>query len=177
VNLFVIVIGFLELILSILVSVFTIFITFKVFHVITKKIDDISELKKNNYSVALYNSAILFSVAWVVRSSVNSAISALTVVFTNPDSNHIAILKVMGIMSVQIILSAVIAFFGVYIAISIFMFLTKQIDEFTEIKNNNLAVAIIIATIVIIVALFIEPSVKTIVDGLVPYPAILSNPV
>lgn len=175
-NMFVIVIGFIELILSLLLCVFILFITFKFLHFINKKIDDIKELKNNNYSVALYNASILFSVTWVAKSSIRSAVSSLTLLLRNPNAIFSDVLKTAGVISLQIIISLSIAFAGVYFGMLLFTKLTKNIDEFTLIKNNNIAIAIIVSTIIIIIALFIEPSVKTIVQGLIPYPSIIGNP-
>lgn len=175
-NMFVVVVGLIELTLSLLLSVLILFLTFKFFHFITKKIDDIKELKSNNYSVALYNASILFAVAWVAKSSINGAISSITLLIRNPTTNITDILKTSGIVSLQIVVSVIIAFSGIYISLRMFMALTKNIDEFKEIKNNNVSIAIILSAIVIIVALFIEPSVKNIIQGLVPYPKLIINP-
>jgi uncharacterized membrane protein YjfL (UPF0719 family) len=152
------------------------FLTFKFFHFTTKKIDDIKELKSNNYSVALYNASVLFSVAWVVKSSVSGAISTITLLLRNPNMVISDILKTTGIISLQIIVAVIIAFVGVYFGLQLFVSLTKNIDEFSEIKKNNISIAIIVSVIVIIIAIFIEPSVKNIVQGLIPYPSVLTNP-
>lgn len=175
-NIFVIVIGLIELILSLLLCVFILFLTFKFFHFINKKIDDIKEIKNNNYSVALYNASILFSVTWVAKSSIRGAISSLSLLLRDPNAVFTDVLKTGVVISIQIVISVIIAFAGVYIGLLLFTKLTKNIDEFTLIKNNNVSIAIIISTIIIIIALFIEPSVKTIVQGLVPYPSIIGNP-
>lgn len=176
-NIFVIYTGFIQLILSLLLSVIIMFSTFKFFHFTTKNIDDISELKNNNYSVALYNASVLFSVAWVVKSSVSSAISTITILLRNPNMTFADLLQTTGITILQILVAMFIAYAGVYFGIKLFINLTKNIDEFKEIKKNNISIAIIVSVIIIIIAIFIEPSVKNIVQGLVPYPDVLRNPI
>ena len=176
-NIFVIITGILELALSLLLSVSIMYLTFKFLHFINKKIDDLTELKSNNYSVALYNASILFSVAWIAKTSVNGAITSLTMLLRNPSITIYSILQTIGVISLQIIISVLIAFFTVYIGLIIFTKLTKHINEFELIKSNNISIAIIISTIVVIVALFVEPSVKTIIQGLIPYPSVFGNPV
>lgn len=175
-NIFVIIIGFFNLILALLVGITTMFFTFKFLHLITRKIDDISELKSNNYSVAIYNASILFSVAWVVKGSLSGAVSSITLLMNTPNILLSDIFKTFGIMLAQITTSGIIAFSGVYVGIKVFTTLTTKIDEFSEIQKNNVSIAIIVSTIIIIISLFISPSVKTIVEGLVPYPSIITNP-
>ncbi len=175
-NFFVIVIGLSNLLVSLIVSIGTIYFTFRFLHFITRDIDDIKELKNNNYSVAIYNASILFSVALVVKSSIQGAVSAITLLLSKTDYIIWDFLKTFGVMVAQILLSGIIAFFGVFIGIQVFTSLTRSIDEFKEVKKNNISIAIIVSVIIVIIAIFISPAVKTIVEGLVPYPSIIKNP-
>ena len=50
--------------------------------------------------------------------------------------------------------------------------MTKEIDEFKEIKNNNIAVSIITSVIMISISLMIKDSLYLILDSIIPYPVI-----
>ena len=50
--------------------------------------------------------------------------------------------------------------------------MTKDIDEFKEIKNNNIAIAIITATLIISISLLLKESVYLLLESFVPYPEI-----
>ena len=60
-NIFLICIGVFQLVFSILISLFFIYLSFVIIHILTREIDDIKELKKNNIAYALYNVSIIFS--------------------------------------------------------------------------------------------------------------------
>tara|TARA_B110000259_G_scaffold74077_1_gene87140 strand:- start:641 stop:805 length:165 start_codon:yes stop_codon:yes gene_type:complete len=48
--------------------------------------------------------------------------------------------------------------------------MTKDVKEFEEIKNNNIAVSLITAAIVIAISLMVKPSLFLILESFVPYP-------
>ena len=50
--------------------------------------------------------------------------------------------------------------------------MTKDIDEFKEIKDNNIAVALITSIIVISISIMIKSSLYLMLESFVPYPDI-----
>lgn len=175
-NPFVIIIGVVEYILSILIGVGALYLTFQFLGLISRRIDDIKEIKENNIAVALYNGSILFAVAWIIRPSVSSAITSITLLLNGSETGVLSSIQTILIIFTQVLISSLLAFCGISIAILMFMKLTRNVDEFREIKANNVAMGIIIAVIIVVMALFIEPAINTLVDGLTPYPELLKNP-
>ena len=58
------------------------------------------------------------------------------------------------------------------ISIYLFTIMTKDLDEFKEIKNNNIAVALITSIIVISISIMVKSSLYLILESFVPYPDI-----
>ena len=52
--------------------------------------------------------------------------------------------------------------------------MTKDINEFEEIKNNNIAVSIITSVIIISISLLAKDSLYLLLESFVPYPEIRS---
>ena len=50
--------------------------------------------------------------------------------------------------------------------------MTTDINEFEEIKKNNIAVAILTATIIISISLLVKESLYLLLESFVPYPDI-----
>ena len=48
----------------------------------------------------------------------------------------------------------------------------RDIDEFKEIKGNNIAVSIFLSVIIIAIALLLEPGLRTLLDALIPFPPV-----
>ena len=75
-------------------------------------------------------------------------------------------------MLVQIIVASTIAFIIIFIALSLYTHLTRELDEMEEIKNNNIAVSIVLGVVIISISLLMQQGIKSILDALIPFPAI-----
>ena len=52
----------------------------------------------------------------------------------------------------------------------LFSLLTQGIHEYREIRNNNLAVALIVAVTIISITLILKESIAVLISALLPYP-------
>lgn len=164
--------GLLQILLSLIIGVVFIYSVFKIFSKLTGSIKDSQELKNNNIAVALLDGSIIFSVIIMVKGSLESAVIVLGNTMRNPDATAGSYTEVAGIILGHIVLSGVFAFFSVYFALRFFMWLTKELDELQEIKNNNIAVGIVIGVVIIAMALLLQTGVSTLLDSLIPFPQI-----
>ena len=57
-----------------------------------------------------------------------------------------------------------------FISIKLYVLMTKKVNEFEEISNNNIAVSILTATIIICISLLVKDSLYLLLDSFVPYP-------
>lgn len=162
--------GLVQVVLALLTAVLFVYAAFSFFRSMTRNIDEMKELANNNISVGLLSGSIIFSIAYIVKSSIEPATDALSQVLRSADSAILDYLKVTGIMLGHILIAGILSFFSVYLALRLFMGLTRHLDELAEIRRNNIAVGILVAVIVISIALFIEPGVRTILESLIPLP-------
>jgi uncharacterized membrane protein YjfL (UPF0719 family) len=72
----------------------------------------------------------------------------------------------------HILLGGIIAFSAIYFALQIFIRLTKDLDELKEIKENNIAVGILLGLIIVSMALLLQPGLDTILNSLIPFPQV-----
>jgi uncharacterized membrane protein YjfL (UPF0719 family) len=66
-----------------------------------------------------------------------------------------------------LILGIVLAVAAIYLSLNILDKLTKDVDEFEEIKKGNIAVALMMASVIIAVAVIIQSGVLGITAALV----------
>lgn len=167
--------GAIEILLALIFGALFILGAFRLFVIITKDMDEMSEIRKNNAAVGILVGSIILAVSIVCRSSLESAVTVLSFALHSVDSTFLTYLKYSGIMLAHMVLAGIIAFFGVYFGIRVFMWLTRDIDELEEIKKNNVAVAVIIGVIVVSMALFLAPGIQSLLDGLIPFPPAAIN--
>jgi uncharacterized membrane protein YjfL (UPF0719 family) len=54
----------------------------------------------------------------------------------------------------------------------LFSVLTKGVNEFKEIKNNNISVAILVVAILISITLISKESIALLISSIIPYPEV-----
>jgi uncharacterized membrane protein YjfL (UPF0719 family) len=73
-----ILVGLAQLIISVVVAMFTINIAIKVLDKITVEIDEMHELKRGNVAVAILMSGVLFAVSFVIKAGITGLTSAIS---------------------------------------------------------------------------------------------------
>jgi len=164
--------GIVQIILSVLIGVFLIYTASRILQRLFNGIDEIEELKKNNIAVAILNGSIIFSLILVVKNSVESAVTIFSNTLRDPKAVLSSYIQTALIMLGHIILSGVIAFSVIYVAMVIFIRLTKDLDELGEIKRNNVAVSLVLGIIIVSIALLLQQGIVTILDSLIPFPPV-----
>lgn len=164
--------GMAYTLLALVVSVVSIFLTVRFLKAVHKSMVRDTQLNNDNIALALYISASIFSVAWVMKSAIEPAIATLNLVLRNPNSVLMDFARVLGIMTLQLVGSGILAFSFMMIGLWIFAKLTKDVREMEEIQQNNIALGIMLSTLIIVLALFIQPGISMIMDGMVPFPEI-----
>lgn len=162
--------GIVQISISLMFGVLFIYAAFRVFHKIIRDIDDIKELARNNIAVSILNASVIFSIILIVRSSIDPAVTIFANNLRSPASGFIDYTTTALLMLAQIILSGIIAFVSIFIALKFFMWLTKDLNEIDEIRKNNIAVSIVMAVVIISIALLLEPGIKTLLESLIPFP-------
>jgi uncharacterized membrane protein YjfL (UPF0719 family) len=164
--------GLVQIFLSLVLGILFVYWASKVFQRVTRGINETEELKNNNVAVAILNSAIVLAIIIVVRNSIETAITIFSNLLRNPEAVLITYLKTALLMLGHIVLAGIIAFGLIYIALHIFIWLTKDLEELKEIKENNIAVGIFLSVIIVAIALLLEPGIRTILDALIPFPPV-----
>lgn len=154
-----VIIGIVQLIIAIILAVVSLYIGFAFLDKMTGKIDEEKELVKGNVAVGILVASIFVSIAIVVQSGAEGISIGLKGAI-----NGDIYLLISSI--IQLILGLVLAIAGIYLSLNVFDKLTKEIDEFKEIRNGNIAIALEMAGVIIAVALIIQSGVLGITSSL-----------
>jgi len=164
--------GIVQIILSLLIAILLVFFSSKIFRRLVSGINETEELKKNNIAVAILNGSIVLALIIVVKKSIESAITIFGNILRNPDAVLSSYIQSAFIMLGHILLGGIIAFTSIYAALQIFIWLTKDLDEMKEIKENNTAVGIFLGIIIVSMALLLQQGVDTVLNSLIPFPPV-----
>lgn len=159
----------IEIVISLFFGVTLLYFTYRIINKFVKKK---FEINFDNVSFSIFTSSILFSVAYLISGIKSPILNSLKMLRNNPDYDGSLFLdsfKYSGLfLSIIIITIAVV----IFIAIKLFTYMTTDINEFEELKKNNIAVSILTATIIISISLLIKESLYLLLESFVPYPDI-----
>lgn len=145
--------AFLRLVLSISFAVMGLYIASWVLGKLTKEISEWEEISKGNQAVAIYMAGIFLSVAIIMGPGILGLFRTMEIVGIT-----------LGF--VQLIFALVLAVVAQYIGLSVLSKLIKGVDAWEELKNGNIAVAIVMAATVVAVGTIVAFGVQSIIEAI-----------
>jgi uncharacterized membrane protein YjfL (UPF0719 family) len=158
-----------EIGISIVIGVTLLYFTYRI---INRFVKNKLDIKSDNISFSIFTSSILFAVAYLISGIKSPILNSLKMLTNNPDYDGLLVLdglKYTGLFLTIIIITIALV---IFISVKLFTYMTKSINEFQEIKKNNIAVAILTATIIISISLLVKESMYLLLETFVPYPEV-----
>jgi len=157
----------IEIILSIFISVVIIFMSYKILKWFFFRNED---LRGDNLAFTIFTSGIILSIGIILSEilpSINNVIRLSTTQYEAADMG--TIITYSGLYLLIGFISAVIINTSVFLLFSV---LTTGVNEFKEIKENNISVAILVIAILISITLIAKDSIALLTSSLMPYPEV-----
>ena len=157
----------IELIMSILVSVGTILVTYKMLKWMFFRDCD---LRGNNLAFTIFTSGIILSIGIILSEILPSITNVIRLSTTQVETTETSsIILYSGLYLLIGFLIAVIINLSVFF---LFSALTRGVNEFKEIQNNNVSVAILVVGILISITIISKDSIALLISSLIPYPEV-----
>ena len=160
-----------ELFFSLILGITLLYFTYKSLHKFFFKKYNI---KDYNMSFSIVISSILLSVAYLISDIKSPILNSLKMVSSQADYQGSIIFD--GFKYTLLFLFIIIVAISIIIFISIWLFtlMTKNIDEFKEIKKDNKAIGLLLAVIIFSVSLMVKESLYFLIETFVPYPEVIN---
>jgi uncharacterized membrane protein YjfL (UPF0719 family) len=163
--------GCVELVLSFILGIGVAYVSFRTFARMTRDIDEMKEIRNNNAAAGILLACMMISAAIVIRQAIYPIISTLqTKLFAGLSAT--ALLAFAGLSILYLLLATVFAILAIATGTRIFMRLTREIDELAEISRNNVAVAVTLGSVIIVMGLFLSLGVLSLLSAIIPEPAL-----
>jgi uncharacterized membrane protein YjfL (UPF0719 family) len=149
----------IQVLVSLGFAMLAVYAGIRIFDKFTKGIDEMAELKRGNIAIGVLLAAVILSYATVIAGGVGS----LTNVVLNIASQSVKasiVALVGGIINLLVALGLASA--AIYLALSIFGKITKDMDEEAELRRGNVAVALLLAGILLAVSTVIAAGVASV---------------
>lgn len=155
----------IEIISAITIGIFILALTYKIVQWVGRKYYRIQDY---NLSFSIFVSAIILSVGIMISGIVQPLISSFRLLNKSVNSFTLAFEYIVtGAIYIAIAYSATI----IIGLISTFLYSKlTPIDEFEEIRKNNVGVSLIISSILITLTLLTKDGVILLIEAIIPYP-------
>ena len=156
-----------EIILSIIVTVIIVYVSYGI---LKKLFFKNQEIASSNMAFTVFMSGIIMSLGLILSEILPSITNVVRLSVTQQESiNFMTVAKYSGL---YLVIGFIIAIFINTVVFILFNFLTKGVNEFKEIQQNNLAVAIMVVALLLSITLIAKDSIALLISSLVPYPEV-----
>lgn len=163
-------IGVAKLVFGVLIGAFGIFFGLRVVTRLLQQPEGDKALAEGNAALGVMQASCLVSLGLLVQPAVQASFDAMDLLYRGQTIApgmfpRFLVYAVLHAGSALVVGATVIA-----IGIKIFSRLTREVDELEEIRKGNVAPALALGAVVVVMALLAAPGLRTILDGLLPLP-------
>jgi uncharacterized membrane protein YjfL (UPF0719 family) len=158
----------LQTAVAFVIGIVSLFLVYKLLNIYLKRVFQIETV---NSAYATLQAGILLSTAMLVSSIIGPGLNAIR--FLNQDAITVqSVAGSMGYVLMFLIIGMIFSFIIIATGILILFQLT-HVNEWEEIRNNNIATAIISAALILGLALIMKDHVASVCEMLIPYPQVM----
>lgn len=157
----------IEIVLTITISVIVFFVSYKILKMLFFKNENITG---ENIAFTIFTSGIFLSIGLILSEIIPSISNVIRLSTTQTEATDVfEIVKYSGLYLFIGFIISVIINSSVFLLFSV---LTKNVNEFKEIQRNNIAVAVLVVSILISITLIAKDGIALLISSLIPYPEV-----
>ncbi len=160
------ILGLVEIISAVSMGIFILALTYKIVAFVGKKYYGILEF---NVAYSIFMASIILSVGIMLNGVIQPLMSSFRLLIGSESNTFGLTLKYFLTGGLYISIAYSFAILIGLISTYLYSKITP-IDEFAEIRNNNIGVALVIGSILITLTLMAKSGVVLLIEALVPYP-------
>ncbi|MCX5794020.1 MAG: hypothetical protein NTY77_00810 [Elusimicrobia bacterium] len=161
-----------EFLLAVLMSGAVIFVTYRVFIRANPDFDMEAEIKKGNVATGLLVGTILICASVFLQKGMESVVGMFRLYMTAPDTAPLALWQMLLLGLAHLGLSLFLAVLTISLTLRLFGRFTRRMQEGQELMKGNVAVGILLSSVVIVATLYVAGGVGALSKALVPQPSI-----
>ncbi|NOK05004.1 MULTISPECIES: DUF350 domain-containing protein [Myxococcus] len=130
----------------------------------------VEELRQGNVAACLVHAASLVSLGLLVQHAVQATSDALDLAVQNPPLHLLVVGRLVAVAVLHVGLSLGVGVTVLGTGVLLFDRMTPGIDELAEVRKGNVAAALILSAILLVLALLTAPGLQAALNGLIPFP-------
>lgn len=165
------VVSLFHFLLMVLMSGLVIFLTYRTFIKANPDFDMEAEIKKGNVAVGLLVGVILLCASQILMAGTDSSIAMFRMHMLAPTEENASVRELLARMALHLAVSMALAVFSISVTLRLFGRLTARMEEGKELQKGNIAVGLLLSSVVLVSSLYIKDGVSSIMKALTPQPS------
>lgn len=162
--------GLAKVVFGIFVGAVGIFIASRGLHRLLGSGEIDSQTKEGNLAIGVLKAGSLVALGMLFQHPVSATFSAFDLMYSGGMLEGGALVKVLVYALSHLGLSIVVSASVLALGTMIFTALTRGVDEMEEIRKGNVAPAIVLSAVMVVLALLTSPGLDNALQGLLPLP-------
>lgn len=167
-----IVVSLFDFILMVVMSAFVIALTYRIFVKANPDFHMGDEIKKGNLAVGILMAAILLSASYILMAGTESSIQMFRMHMLAPSEADESMLYIFGLIVAHLSISMMLAVVSISVTLRMFGRLERELRAGKELQAGNLAVGVLLASVVLISSMYVREGVSALSKALTPQPSI-----
>lgn len=167
-----ILVSLFEFIFTVLLAVGVVYVNYQVYGKVNIDYDEEEELKKGNLAIAVLLASIMFASSMIVMKSIYPVVSLMRLYMTSPLDNELSLWQLIVYGLAHLVMSFVLAVLTISFSLRLYGKLTVNIQEGQELKRGNVAIGIVLSSVVLIVSMIVGEGISSLTKAMIPQPSI-----
>lgn len=134
-----------------------------------------SEIQGGNAAAGALKGSVLLALGILVQHAVTATFSAMDLLYRGQTLATSMLIQFAAYGLAHVGFSLAVGAFVLALGAALFNHLTRGVDEMDEVRKGNVAPAIVLGAVMIVMALMTAPGLQTALDGLLPLPELGRN--
>ncbi len=161
-----------ELILTVVMSVLVIYTNYWLVSITNPDYDEDEELKKGNLAIAILLAGMLLATGFMVKQGLDPVISMIRLHFMTPQADGLGAGRMFLFAASQMVMVFVVTVLTLSFSLRFYGKLTSRIQEGLELRKGNVAVGVVLCSVVLLVAMYVSDGIGSLSKALIPQPSI-----
>ncbi|WP_375767587.1 DUF350 domain-containing protein [Archangium gephyra] len=132
--------------------------------------DPTVDLRQGNVAAGIVHAASLLALGLLVHNAVNATFDAVDLTFRGPSIEPAALVRLTFFALTHVGVALLVGTGVLALGVLLFDRITPGIDELAEVRRGNVALALVLAAILLVLALLTAPGLQATLNGLIPFP-------
>jgi uncharacterized membrane protein YjfL (UPF0719 family) len=132
--------------------------------------DAVEDLRKGNTAAGIVHAASLLALGLLVQHAIQATSDAVDLTVRAIPFQPVMVAKLAASALAHVVLSLGVGTAVLALGVLLFDKMTPGLDELAEVRQGNVALALVLSAILVVIALLTAPGLQAALNGLIPFP-------